>query len=369
MGKRELLLIVGFVVLGVAVYQLTAHPGPEGRSLFNLGQLIESAKREIQGNQARAERKATTTEPLAPDIDELRVDNVPSVTLIGEDRVDMALELAVVSTGFDEAEARQLAEATVPRVDSSGRVVTLSIEYPEGGRQTATLVVRLPSRIRARIRGARGVSRVSGLAAIELEATRGDLTIEHVPFRIEGDHVGGSLHITDAGSVSINARSADVELTGIAGDAKLDLTGGTVRATRLAGALEVTGRSVEIEADGLGAIARFDLRGGEVTLTGVAHEVRFDGRSADLTLALAAPAPVTAITNDGTIQFTAPPKGGFALDATATGGRLQVSGLDVPVTREGEDQRASGEVRGGGPTVALRATSGVIEVRAAPAGS
>ena len=27
------------------------------------------------------------------------------------------------------------------------------------------------------------------------------------------------------------------------------------------------------------------------------------------------------------------------------------------------------EVRGGGPTVALRATSGVIEVRAAPAGS
>ncbi len=365
MGKRELLLIVGFVVLGAAVYQLTVPPDPEGRSRFNLGQLIDSVKREVQGNQASAEHRTETTEALGADIDELRLDNVATVTLVGEDRLDLALDLTVVSTGFDEAEARTLAEATVPRIDLSGRVATLSIDYPEGGRQTATLVVHVPSRLRARIRGARRDSRVSGVAAVELEATRGDLTVEHVEGAIDGDHVGGALRVNEAGSVSLTARSCDIELAGIAGDTRLDLTGGTARVTRLGGHLEITGRSVEIEADEVGGTARFDLRGGEVTLVGVGHEVRFDGRATDLTLALAGPAPVTAITSDGTIRFTAPPTGGFTLDATATGGSLRVSGLDVPIAREGETQRAAGDVAGGGPTVALRATGGTIDVRAA----
>jgi len=367
MGKRELLLIVGFLVLGVTVYQLTAPPDPEGRSRFNLGQLIDSVKREVQGNQASAEHRTETTEPLGPDIDELRLDNVPTVTLVGEDRLDLALDLTVVSTGFDEAEARALAEATVPRIDVSGRVATLSIDYPEGGRQTATLVVRVPSRLRARIRGARRDSRVSGVAAVELETTRGDVTIERIDGAVEGEHVGGSLHVTDAKAVSLVARSADLEIAGIAGETRLELTGGTARATRLGGGLEVTGRSAEIEADAVGAMARFDLRGGAVTLDHVSHEVRFDGRATDLTLALAVPAPVTAIASDADVRFTAPPKGGFALDATCTGGRLQVSGLDVAVTRENGTDRAAGDVAGGGPTVALRVTDGNVDVRG-PAG-
>jgi len=166
--------------------------------------------------------------------------------------------------------------------------------------------------------------------------------------------------------VSITARSCDLVIDGVGGDARLDVTGGTVRAGRLGAGLEVTGRSAEVEADGMGGTARFDLRGGEVRLSGITREVRFDGRGTDLTLALAAPAPVTAITSDGEIRFSAPPRGGFVLDATAS--RLQVSDLDVTVTREDGTQRAAGAVAGGGPTVALRATDGAIEVRGADAG-
>ena len=357
MGKRELLLIVAFVALGVVLYEITATPGPEGRSGFSLGQLIQSAKREIQGNQARAEHQTTTTAALGPDIDELRLEKVPTLTLIGEDRVDVGLELKVVSTGFDEAEAKQLAQATTARIDSSGRVLTLSIEYPEGGRQTASLVLRVPARLHVRLRGVRNESRVSGLAGLDLEGTRGDLTVERVAGIVEGDHVGGELVVTDAGSVSLTARAADLRLAGISGDTRLELTGGTLRAERLAGNLEITGRTADIEADGVGGVARFDVRGGEVTLRGARQEVRFDGRSADLTLALGAPAPVTAIAT-----------GGFTLDAVANAGAVRLSGVDVPVTAEGEGQRAKGDVAGGGPTVALRATDGGIDVRAATTG-
>ena len=169
-------------------------------------------------------------------------------------------------------------------------------------------------------------------------------------------------------SVSLTARAADLRLAGISGDTRLELTGGTLRAERLAGSLEITGRTADIEADGVGGVARFDVRGGEVTLRGARQEVRFDGRSADLTLALGAPAPVTAIATGGSIAFTAPPRGGFTLDAIANAGAVRLSGVDVPVTAEGEGQRAKGDVAGGGPTVALRATDGGIDVRAATTG-
>lgn len=362
MGKRELLLILAFALIGIVLYQLTVPPGTS-TSRFNFGQLIESARREIQGNQARAERKTETTEPIGPDVDEIRLQNVPTVSLVGEDRDDLQVELNVASTGFDTAEAERLTRETTLRLDASGRVVTLAIEYPEAGRQTVSLVVRLPSRLRVRLGGVRRDSRVSGVAALELESTRGELTIERIAGPVEGDHVGGTLHVTGAGRVSLTARSCDLKLEGVDGETKLDLTGGTVRAVRLGGPLDVTGRSADIEVDGAGGTARFDLRGGEVRLAGIGREVRFDGRSTDFTLALAAPAAVTAIANGGSISFTAPPKGGFALDAD--GERVRLSGVDLPITTHDKGQRAVGDVAGGGPTVALRASVGTVEVRAA----
>ena len=37
MGKRELLLVVGFVIVGVVVYQVTAPPPAPGERGFSLG--------------------------------------------------------------------------------------------------------------------------------------------------------------------------------------------------------------------------------------------------------------------------------------------------------------------------------------------
>jgi hypothetical protein len=71
------------------------------------------------------------------------------------------------------------------------------------------------------------------------------------------------------------------------------------------------------------------------------------------------------IYNLGDIRVTAPP-GGYALDAVATEGRITMDDADVKAS-EGTDPRAVGPVRGGGPTLAIRATRGGITV-AKPAG-
>ena len=50
--------------------------------------------------------------------------------------------------------------------------------------------------------------------------------------------------------------------------------------------------------------------------------------------------------------MTAPP-GGYTLDAVATEGRITIEDGDVKPS-EGNDPRATGPVRGGGPTLTLR---------------
>ena len=64
MGKRELLLICGFAVVGVLVYYATAPEAAPGQGGFSIGRLIEEVKREVRGNRSSAEVSTTTAIPI-----------------------------------------------------------------------------------------------------------------------------------------------------------------------------------------------------------------------------------------------------------------------------------------------------------------
>ena len=92
MGKRELLLIAAFVIVGTIVYQVTAPPPAPGERSFSLGQLIENIRRDVRGQRASAEvddhehaprrrrrhRAASSTLPRTGEL-----------TITGEDRTDI----------------------------------------------------------------------------------------------------------------------------------------------------------------------------------------------------------------------------------------------------------------------------------------
>ena len=65
MGKRELLLLVVFVVLGVGVYQVSAPAAPADAPGFSLSRLVQMAKAHFHGPQVRrtVTRTATLTVP------------------------------------------------------------------------------------------------------------------------------------------------------------------------------------------------------------------------------------------------------------------------------------------------------------------
>ena len=75
MGKRELLLIVGFIMVGTMVYFATAPEPAPGQQGFSLSRIVDHVRREIRGNPGSAEVTTSTTIPLKASITELRFDD------------------------------------------------------------------------------------------------------------------------------------------------------------------------------------------------------------------------------------------------------------------------------------------------------
>jgi hypothetical protein len=376
MGKRELLLIVGFVVVGALVYQFTAPPPAAGERGFSLSRLIEGARREIRGNRASAQVTQTFTHPAARALQEVRVGTVRGeMTIAGEDRDDILAELRVTSRAYDDAEAQETAKSTKLKFDDAGGTVTISIVYPSGGRQTAALHLRVPQRLNVRLDDKNGTFVASNVAALEMGSSRGKTEVSAVAGRVTVTQRGGAITLRDIGSLRLNVRGgAEATVSDVRGDATFNLQSGELRASSLRGAIEIESTSADLKLEKLqettGAI-RINATSGTVELAGIRTDTRVDGRNSEIRIEVDQPAPI-AVYNDGDerVEFVAPATAGFTLDALTRGSRITSEGdllarwgLSVKGAESAVEQRVNGPVRGGGPTIILRSNNGDISLR------
>jgi hypothetical protein len=372
MGKRELVLIVVFVVLGVGVYHLTAPPPPPGSEGVSFGGIIGKMKREIQGNRATGKAESQQAAPVDAGVKELRV-NIPrasDITILGEDRADVAGEMQVSARGYNEAEAIAAASAVKLKMERVGDAMVVSLDMTaakaaprNSGTSQMVIALKVPRRLTLRVEPHAGKLILTNLAGVEVMGSRGETRIKGLAGRVVLTHSGGALEIEDAGSLKLNARNSRGTIKRVAGTIVLDSVGGELALAGIVGPLEIEARNTEIKLDdikGLKGPLRINATGGEIHIDGLRTEARVDGRNTAIHVALGAPAPVT-IYNLGEIRVTAPP-GGYSLDAVTTEGRITIEDGDVKPT-DGSDPRATGPVRGGGPTLTLRATRGSITVR------
>src|SRR5262245_40180901 len=167
MGKRELLLIAAFVVVGAIVYQLTAPEPAPGERSFAPGQILEHVQRAMRGNRASAEVVSKSTHAVEDGVSELRFDlRTAKLTLVGEDRPNSDAEMLVHSNGYDEAEAERLAKETVMKVDRAGARLGFSVFYPEGGIQRATITLKVPTRLAVKLQGGGSELSIAHVAAL-----------------------------------------------------------------------------------------------------------------------------------------------------------------------------------------------------------
>ena len=373
MGKRELLLIAGFIVLGTVVYLATAPDRPDRDRGFSVGRFIEKIRREIRGNQASAELTTTAQHQLPRETTELRLQvRTAQVTIIGEERTDIASELYVWSNGYDEAQAKSLAGETRLRHDQAGPSLSFSIAYPNPGTQRARLKLRVPSHLRVQFEPTETRLEVSNIAALDHKSARGETILRQIPGRVTIAHRGGKLTIADVGPLRLTARGSTVELSRVNGEATLQLQSGDVRGAELSGPLEIEAIASDIVLEHLEntrEAIRVNATDGKVTMRGLRTQTRIDGRNTEVNIALDGAAPVAVFNSEENIELFAPP-GGYQLDAVAKDGRIALADpLKAQVTVETpaeNEERVSGKINGGGPTITLRNTRGDIRIAPRP---
>jgi hypothetical protein len=371
MGKRELVLIAVFVVLGICVYQLTAPPPPPGSEGASLSGILRRMKRGVQGARESATVDSQVTAAVDATVRQLRINFGRSndLTVTGEDRADIVAEMHATARGYDQNEAKAVAGAITLKIERTGDAVVVALDNSgarnlprNSGTSQIVIVLKVPKRLALRVEPHTGRLVVSQLASAEIMGSRGETRLTGFAGRVVLTHSSGELEIANVASLKLNSRNSRGTIKQVNGTATVDAAGGDLSFAEITGPLEIEARNTELTLDGTKELKpplRMNTTGGEIRIRGLRTEARVDGRNTTIDVTLAAPAPVT-IYNTGEIRVTAPP-GGYTLDAVANEGRLTLEDGELKPS-EGPDPRASGPVRGGGPTLTLRSTRGSITV-------
>lgn len=361
MGRRELVLIVAFIFLGTLLYHATAPPGPAGTG-FSLRGMMENIRRHVGPRHEYLADERTVQLPIDRSTTEVRVAGVRSLRVEGTDEQKPVAIVQVYSTGTNEQEARALGRRTVLKTTTSGDLMSLEFDYPPEERQRTTMTLKLPPRLRLRVRGASSIE-AKNVAGVELDDTRGEATLTAITGTIRGTHAGGSVTLENVKDVDMSARRTDLTVRKAAGGVRLDLTGGALTARDVDGSVHLNGNRASIELEALRGSLIADLTQGSIELTRLGGQARVDARGTEVRIEIERPVPVTAITTDENITVRLPERAGFMLDASVEDGEIRLPPGAPSPSGDAQTSRAQGPLNGGGPTLALRTNHADIVIR------
>jgi hypothetical protein len=362
MGKRELVLIVAFIALGVVAYEVSA-PAKTGSRGFSLSSLFKSARANI--NMASASTTMTGTFTVGAGLEELSVNDVTrGVRITGEDRKDISYELTIESTGPDDATALAYAKRVTLKSDDLGQSLSLTATYPSEATQQAALVLHIPARLAVRIEGGSRAD-VAGVRAVELQGVNGPVRLEHITGDVSGTQSGGDLQVTDAGSVRLTLINSRTEFTNVQGGLTIDARNGACTITGCKGPVECEETNVDVEVrDHDGAIHIGGTRGG-VTIDHPKGTVKVDVLRAEVLVTTGVAAPMVLVTSQEALKLVLDGEPAVAIDAVTSGGEIRAEDFGLIADKGASaDERHLAHTFGSGatPRISLRNAKGDIVI-------
>ncbi len=337
MGRRELLIIVGFFAVGSMLYWWTAPPSTESTG-FSLRRLVDEIRADIRSDASDATFTHTGTIVPSTFVAEVRLSNVTGdLRVIGEERDDIGYELMVHSTGPDEATATEYAKRTVLVEDDLGDTLGLRVSYPPEARQRTEIVLRLPRRLGLRVEGGNS-SDISNLAFLRLEGTVGETTAGGIEGEVGGSHRNGRLTVTGAGSVSLTLQQSRATFAEVTDGLKLNATRGETHITGSRGPIEIEQSNNELRIEEHDGVIRVSGSGGQVEIVSPQREVEIDVRRAEVEVVVTRAVAMTVITTDEPLRLVLDGTPAITLDAMIAGDG-EIDAADVGLTATpGEDQ-------------------------------
>jgi hypothetical protein len=336
MGKRELLLIIGFLCVGVVAYQVTA-PADAAGTGFSVSGLIDKIRREIRGQNYELQTDRTASAEPDAEVRMLRVDGLRgTVTITGEDRRDISASLHATVYGADEAQARAFRDAVSLTFEPDGENLNLRARVRTDEMRRGPhvqLVVRIPKRLGVRLSVGGGEIEVTHAMSVVFERGSGKAVISDIAGAVSGEFSSGTLEIDQAGSVEMETRRAEVRIVNVAGPLKLDARSGDIRIRDVRGPSELTLERTDSELEDLSGALKVEGSGGELRVRNVKAPVKIGVERMEVSIALAAPVPVEATTNGDTLELALPSSGGLTLQAVASHGDIRASDSAIKVAR------------------------------------
>ncbi len=296
--------------------------------------------------EGKFDRTLTVTGPV--DLDVRTGAGSIEVRTGSADAVSVAATIKVHRGSRAEGEEKVRRLETNPPIEQNGNVIVIGRIEDRELRENVSIsyVLTVPASTQMRSSTGSGSQTIDGIAG-PLDAATGSGSIT-----LSGIGNGVRAH---TGSGSIRAR-------GVKGELRADTGSGSIDATAVAGAITAsTGSgSVEVEQTAAGDVAISTGSGG-VQVSGVRGALRVRTGSGSITASGEPTGTWTLSTSSGSVTARLPQTVGFELAARTSSGRVIT---DHPVTLQGSisprDMR--GKVRGGGPLVELRTSSGNIRI-------
>jgi hypothetical protein len=363
MGKRELLIIAAFALVGVVVYQLSATPPAEGRRRFSLGTLMDRVREESLGRRASATVKTEGSIPLDSSMAEARISSIARVTVTGESRDDIGYTLTVEAHAPDEGTARQAASRTTLSTDVIGSVLALRANAPREGRQMVSLTVKIPTRLKVHVETTQGGARLdaSGLSNLQLDAS-GEVRLTGITGSVSGTHRNGVLSIVDSTSIDLTLQNSEATFERTR-DTRVTTRNGHCRITDATAAIEITTQNDEVRLIAPRGPVRVTGSGGSLGIEAPGDAVHVDMRRTSVDVALTRAVPLTILTTDEPLRLLLRETPSFQLDAIATdGGTISATPLGVVPQTINEERRLRHSVNSGSVPVALRNRRGMIVI-------
>lgn len=365
MGRRELLIVVVFAVLGTAIYLAMAPPAGPGERSFSLSNFFRHVRTEIQRDAASSSTTLNRTRAVRPEVREVALAEVRGIVrLIGEDRTDVTAELKAEIWGPDMGEAEARARQVVLSIDELGETLRVRVQIPESRRQRLELTVRAPRRLRAHVGGARGQIDLRGMAEANVLAARQETRINDISGAVRVDHRDGPLEITNVGSLRVTARRDDLRIADVKGACTVDITDGRLETRGIGGEMQVEARRSNLELRSPTAPVRLTATDTRIDVRESRASVHIEGERSRTRIEVAAPAPISASNSDAPIEVRLPRSAGVTLEAVATNGTIRADDFGLSPTGDESERRLSSAIAGGGPLVTLRSRRGDIVVQA-----
>ena len=200
--------------------------------------------------------------------------------------------------------------------------------------------------------------------AVSVRASGGRIEASGLAGDADLSSSGGSVVAHElAGKLVAHSSGGAVEVRDLRGDLRLSSSGGHVRATSVQGAVDAQSSGGSVQLEQVAGSVRAGSSGGRVTVRGAGGRVEASssGGPVEVTFAAGNAHGGDIGSSGGSVEVHVDPAVGLDVDAATSGGSVS---CDLPVTVQGKISRHSlhGLLHGGGERLHLRSSGGGIRI-------